>query len=107
MARDPFSAPPRRHEPVALPRGPLHILAGGRNRPGLVTIERREYDELRMEVRALQDEGCELVRELLPVARRLEFYARVDGSPGAWNLAAGLVERLTKYGRRHEPRPAA
>lgn len=87
--------------------GALRVIAGGRNRPALETVPKGELDELRIEIAVLRDEGRQLVEELLPVARRLEFYARADGSIGAWHLAAGLIERLTKYARRFEPRPAA
>ena len=100
-ATDPAAARPTR------PRSVLRVIAGGRNRPSLVTVPKGELDELRIELQVAQSEACELVAELLPVARRIEFYAIHDGSPGAWNLAAGLVDRLTRFARRCEPKPAA
>ena len=110
MARTPLSplpTPAGRHEPVAGPRSPLRLVTGGIRQPGLVTIPRGEYDELCIELQVAQTEACALVAELLPVARRIEVYAIHDGSPGEWNLAVGLIDRLTRFARRCEPKPAA
>ena len=101
----PVSAPARRHDRPTRPQRPLRIVAGGRNRPALVALPQGRMEELEIELRVLEDEAIALVSELLPIARRLEFYATADGSVGAWNLAAALADKLTKYGRKFDPEP--
>lgn len=59
----------------------LTVIPGGRNRAEVVEIERRHWDELRIEFAAITAERERAAAELAALARRARFVVLAGGSP--------------------------
>jgi electron transfer flavoprotein alpha/beta subunit len=82
---------------------PLTVLAGGRNQPELIEVERREYDELRVELACSLAERAVAVANMRPLARA----AQRALSSGHDAAAALWLSELTKLLEREGTRAAA